>query len=62
MMAYFLCVLGMVLVLEGLPYFVFPEKIKDYMKVLMAMPASTLRIVGGGAMAVGLFLIYLGRR
>lgn len=61
-MEYFLCVLGMVFVVEGLPYFVFPERIKDYLKIIMAMPASTLRIVGAGAMAIGLLLIYLGRR
>jgi hypothetical protein len=34
-MKYFLCVLGMVLILEGLPYFAFPEKIKAYLMKIM---------------------------
>jgi len=29
-MKFFLCVIGMVLIIEGLPYFAFPEKLKTY--------------------------------
>ena len=60
-MKYFLCVLGMVFILEGLPYFVFPHRIKEYLSMLLGMPDSTLRIMGALAVAMGLFLLYFGR-
>jgi uncharacterized protein YjeT (DUF2065 family) len=60
-MEYFLCVLGMVFILEGLPYFVFPHKIKAYLLMLLDIPDSTLRVLGLLAVATGLFLLYLGR-
>jgi uncharacterized protein YjeT (DUF2065 family) len=60
-MEYFLCVMGMVLILEGLPYFVFPAKIKAYLLKLLDIPDSTMRVLGLLAVATGLFLLYLGR-
>ncbi len=60
-MKYFLCVLGMVFILEGLPYFVFPEKIKAYLTKLLDMPDSALRTFGLFAMLTGLILLYIGR-
>lgn len=61
-MKYFLCVLGMVFIIEGLPYFLFPEKIKAYLMKLLDMPDSSLRIMGLLAMLTGLILLFLGRR
>jgi uncharacterized protein YjeT (DUF2065 family) len=60
-MKYFLCVMGMVFVVEGLPYFAFPEKIKAYMHKLTEVPDRNLRIMGCVAMAIGLILVYFGR-
>jgi len=60
-MEYFLCVLGMVFIIEGLPYFAFPEKVKSYIMKLKEMPDSTLRILGLSAIVTGLILIYFGR-
>jgi uncharacterized protein YjeT (DUF2065 family) len=60
-MRYFLCVLGMVFILEGLPYFAFPDKVKAYLLRLAAVPETTLRIIGSIAVAVGILLIYFGR-
>lgn len=60
-MKFFLCVMGMVFVLEGLPYFVLPDKIKLYLVKLLETPDSTLRVVGLLVMMTGLFLLYLGR-
>jgi uncharacterized protein len=60
-MEYFLCVLGMVFIIEGLPYFVFPEKVKSYIMKLQEMPDSVLRILGLSAIITGLILIYFGR-
>ncbi len=58
----FLCVLGLIFIIEGLPYFVFPEKLKVYLAKMMTMPESTLRFMGISAMIVGLILLYLGKR
>ena len=60
-MDYFLCVLGMVFVVEGLPYLAFPDKLKTYLRKLTSMPDMTLRIMGAIAVCVGLLLIALGR-
>jgi len=60
-MKYFLCVLGMVFIIEGLPYFLFPEKIKIYLLKITTMPVSTLRFLGISAMIAGLILLYFGR-
>ena len=59
-MKYFLCVLGMVLIVEGLPYFAFPDKIKAYLRKLTDTPDATLRIMGSIAVVVGLILVYFG--
>ena len=60
-MKYFLCVLGMVFIIEGLPYFAFPDKLKVYLLKLVAAPDKTLRLLGLAAMAVGLVLVWFGR-
>jgi uncharacterized protein len=59
-MKYFLCVLGMVLIIEGLPYFAFPDKIKAFLLKLHDIPESTLRMLGLCAMIAGLMLVYFG--
>lgn len=60
-MKYFLCVVGMVFVIEGLPYFAFPDKIKVYLLKIQEMPDSTLRFLGLFAIITGLILVYFGR-
>jgi uncharacterized protein YjeT (DUF2065 family) len=60
-MKFFLCVPGVVLIIEGLPYFAFPEKIKVFLLKLRDVPDSTLRILGLLVMALGLILVYFGR-
>jgi uncharacterized protein len=60
-MRYFLCVLGMVMILEGLPYFAFPEKMKPWLKRIMETPDRCLRRLGMVLMALGLVLVYWGR-
>lgn len=62
MMKYFLCVIGMVMIIEGLPYFVFPEKMKSWMEKIMEMNDGALRWMGFTLMLAGLFIVYLGRR
>jgi uncharacterized protein len=60
-MEYFLCVLGMVFIIEGLPYFAFPDKVRSYIMKLQEMPDSILRVLGLSAIIIGLILIYFGR-
>ena len=60
-MEYFLCVLGMVFIIEGLPYFTFPDKVKSYVMKLQELPDSVLRALGLSAIVIGLILIYFGK-
>ncbi len=59
-MKYFLCVLGMVFIVEGLPYFAFPDKLKLYLARMLEVPDATLRILGLVSMVAGLILVYFG--
>jgi uncharacterized protein YjeT (DUF2065 family) len=61
-MAYFLCVLGMVMIVEGLPYFAAPARMKVWIEKLVQLPDSTLRLTGFLLMMAGLGLIYLGKQ
>jgi uncharacterized protein YjeT (DUF2065 family) len=60
-MEFFLCVLGMVMIVEGLPYFAAPDKMKYWVQKVVATPDSSLRRLGLVLMMVGLSLIYFGR-
>ena len=60
-MEFFLCVLGMVMIVEGLPYFAFPEKMKFWVQKILEMPDSTLRKFGFVLMVTGLWMIYMGK-
>jgi uncharacterized protein YjeT (DUF2065 family) len=60
-MRYFLCVIGMVMIVEGLPYFAFPEKMRAWLLKILETPDHTLRRVGMVMMAAGLVLVYFGR-
>jgi uncharacterized protein YjeT (DUF2065 family) len=59
-MKFFLCVLGMVFVVEGLPYVAFPEKVKAYLSKIQEMSALTLRLLGLSAIIAGMTLVYFG--
>jgi uncharacterized protein YjeT (DUF2065 family) len=55
-------VLGMVFIIEGLPYLVFPEKLKIYLIKITTLPETALRGFGITAIILGLILLYFGRR
>ncbi len=61
-MEFFLCVLGMVLVVEGLPYFGFPEKMREMMRFVEEQDDATLRTMGGILMLLGLVILFFARR
>ena len=61
-MDFFLCVLGMVMIVEGIPYFAFPDKMKVWVQKVIEMPDIQLRRTGLVLMGIGLFLVYVGKR
>jgi hypothetical protein len=60
-MKYFLCVIGMVMFIEGLPYFGFPANMKALMRKVLEIPDETLRKFGFALMFAGLVIVYIGR-
>ena len=60
-MDYFLCVIGMVMIIEGVPYFLGPGKMKFWALKMQELPDKTLRTFGAVLMFSGLLLIYFGR-
>ena len=61
-MEFILCVVCMVMIIEGLPYFVFPEKMKFWIQKIMVTPEGALRRLGLVLMSIGMLLVYVGRR
>jgi len=54
-----LCLLGMVLIVEGIPYFAFPDKMKKWMALIQETSDRQLRVMGLAAMGIGLIVVYL---
>ncbi len=53
-----LLVIGMVLIVEGLPYAAAPEKMREWLLKLSEVPPSTLRLIGLLALSGGLMLCW----
>jgi uncharacterized protein YjeT (DUF2065 family) len=51
----------MVMIVEGLPYFAAPSKIRIWVQKLVELPDSNLRLIGFLLMLGGLGLVYIGR-
>ncbi len=60
-MEYFLCVMGMVMIIEGLPWFAFPDKMKQIVIAMLNQPENALRRFGFLMMFAGLGIIYMGK-
>ena len=60
-MSDFLAALGLVLVIEGLIYGGFPHLAKRMGAEVQGLPENALRIGGLGAIAVGVFIVWLVR-
>ncbi len=54
--------MGMVMIVEGLPYFAFPARMKEMLYQLMHMDDKNLRPMGLSLMLGGLFLVYIGMK
>ncbi len=57
-----LTLIGLVLVLEGLPYVASPESMQRWLRQILEMEPAQLRRIGMVAMAVGFALCLLAQR
>ena len=53
------CLVGLILVIEGIPYFAFPDKMKRWMIRVQEIPDGHLRAMGFVAMCTGIIMAYL---
>jgi uncharacterized protein YjeT (DUF2065 family) len=60
-MEYLITILGVVLIVEGIPWFLSPSKIKKLFSQLLILPDRTLRFYGLSMMLAGLLVVYLVR-
>jgi len=60
-MKFIFFLIGIILVIEGIPYFAFPDKMKIWMVTLLKIPNRSLRISAFLAICTGLMLVYLFR-
>ncbi len=49
------------MIIEGLPYFAFPNKMKEWIEKVMEMPDEALRRFGMFLMFAGLALVYYAK-
>lgn len=61
-MRFFLCVVGMVMIVEGLPYFAFPEKMKQMIQMVIEMADDSLRRFGFILMLTGFLVVYFSMK
>lgn len=60
-MKLFFLFIGLIFILEGVPYFAFPDKMKIWMKKVQEVSDAHLRIMGFIAMCMGLIMVYVFR-
>jgi len=51
--------MGLLLIFEGIPYFVNPEGMKSAAKLMLQASPKTLRVGGFALMITGLVILYL---
>ena len=60
-MRLFFCFVGLVLIVEGLPYFAFPDRMKQWINLIRETPDHKLRVIGFTLMCLGLVIAFLAR-
>ncbi len=58
---FFLTALGLAFVLEGIPYFLFAEKMPPVLRALAEREPGQLRRLGGMAIVAGLAVVFFSR-
>ncbi|MDY0360107.1 MAG: DUF2065 domain-containing protein [Desulforegulaceae bacterium] len=61
-MEYFISLIGMVLVVEGLLYSLFPSALKKFVVILLSMEEKKVRNIGLCFMLLGTFIVWAGNR
>lgn len=61
MIAYLILAVGLVLCVEGLMIALAPSRIEEFLEQLRKLPLETRRMIGLGALAVGVVLIWLAQ-
>ena len=60
-MNFILVALGLVMVVEGIPLFCFPDQLKELARKLPELENATLRSIGLVLMLLGLAVVYVGK-
>ncbi|MGK7346439.1 MAG: DUF2065 domain-containing protein [Candidatus Nitrospinota bacterium M3_3B_026] len=60
-MKFLLTVLGVVMIVEGIPYFTMPERVKQVAAFIMDAEPRVLRIIGLSLMVLGLVIVAVTR-
>ncbi|MEM6385283.1 MAG: DUF2065 domain-containing protein [Pseudomonadota bacterium] len=60
-MEFILLGIGLVLVFEGLVLALLPNRLEELIKMLDDIPLETRRLIGLGAVSLGVFLVWLVR-
>jgi uncharacterized protein YjeT (DUF2065 family) len=61
-MKFLFTLIGLVFILEGLPYLTFPEAMQRWLRQLMEMRPGQLRVLGLFAVGLGLLICYVTLR
>ena len=61
-MKFLFTLIGLVFILEGLPYLTFPEAMQRWLRQLIEMRPAQLRIVGLFAVGLGLLICFVTMR
>lgn len=61
-MKFFVTALGLVFILEAIPYLLFPEAMQRWLAQLSLVPPAVLRGGALAALGIGLLLCYLTQR
>ena len=61
-MKFLLTLIGIVFILEGLPYLTFPDVMRRWLAQLATIPTGQLRIIGLLAVGFGLILCFITQR
>jgi uncharacterized protein len=61
-MKYLLSLIGLVLILEAVPYVAFPEAMQKWLKQLAEMNPTVLRVIGLVSLGAGLLLCYIAQQ
>ncbi len=57
-----LLLLGMVLIVEGIPYVASPESMRRWLRTISEMKAESLRVMGLLSMSAGLLICWIVQR